>query len=145
MREEIARDMTRERLVAVTSGFFGLLALLLVAIGIFGVASSTVAQRTNELGIRLALGATRWSVIRESLRDTMVVFAVGLVVGVLAAVVGLQLIDDLCDVAPFRNVQHFAVHVERLDRPTFDAAQIVLVRELREDAVHRRRRTITPL
>jgi ABC-type antimicrobial peptide transport system permease subunit len=91
LREEIARDIARERMVAVTSAFFGALALLLVAVGIFGVASATVAQRTNELGIRLALGATRASVIRESLHDTMRVFAGGLGAGVVAAVVGVQL------------------------------------------------------
>ena len=71
MRQEIDRDIATERMVAAISAFFGLLGLLLASIGIFGVASYTVAQRTNELGIRMALGAGRWSVIRESLRDTM--------------------------------------------------------------------------
>jgi ABC-type antimicrobial peptide transport system permease subunit len=49
--------------------------------GIFGVASNAIAQRTKELSIRRALGAGSWSVIRESLRDTLVVVAVGLAAG----------------------------------------------------------------
>ena len=65
MRREIERNVASERMVAVTSAFFSLLGLLLVSIGVFGVASYAVAQRTGELGIRLALGASRWSVIRE--------------------------------------------------------------------------------
>jgi putative ABC transport system permease protein len=58
----------------------------LASIGIFGVASYTVAQRTKELAIRRALGAGRWSVIRESLRETTTVFAVGLLAGTAAAI-----------------------------------------------------------
>jgi putative ABC transport system permease protein len=65
--------------------------LLLVSIGIFGVASFTVAQRTSELGIRTALGASRWSVIRESLRDTMQVFGTGLTAGIILAIVVVRL------------------------------------------------------
>jgi putative ABC transport system permease protein len=78
-------------MVAATSAFFSLLGLLLVSIGIFGVASHTVAHRTNELGIRMALGAGRWSVIRESLQDTLVVFGAGLIGGVVVAVVAVRL------------------------------------------------------
>ena len=91
MRQEIDRNIAKERMVAATSAFFSLLALLLVSIGIFGVASFTVAQRTSELGIRMALGASRWSVIRESLRDTMQVFGAGLAAGIIAAIVAVRL------------------------------------------------------
>ncbi len=90
MREEIDRDIARERMVATTSGFFSVLGLLLASIGIFGVASYTVAQRTTELGIRMALGAGRWTVIRESLRDTMWVFCAGLTGGVIAAIAAVR-------------------------------------------------------
>jgi AAA domain/FtsX-like permease family len=91
MRQEIDRSIATERMVATTSAFFCLLGLLLVSIGIFGVASYTVAQRTNELGIRMALGAGRWSVIRASLRETMVVFGAGLAVGIIAAITAVRL------------------------------------------------------
>jgi predicted permease len=90
MREEIERDIARERMVATTSGFFSALGLLLASIGIFGVASYTVAQRTTELGIRMALGASRWTVVRESLRDTMWVFCAGLTGGLIAAILAVR-------------------------------------------------------
>ena len=87
MREEFDRGIARERMVAAISAFFSLLGLLLASIGIFGVASYAVAQRTKELAIRRALGAGRWSVICESLRETSVVFVLGLAAGTMAAVV----------------------------------------------------------
>jgi macrolide transport system ATP-binding/permease protein len=95
MRDEIARDMATERMVATTSAFFGALGAVLVSIGLFGVASYTVAQRTTEIGIRMALGASAWSVIRESLRDTMWVFAVGLIAGTMAAIAAVRFTASL--------------------------------------------------
>ena len=91
MREEIDRAIARERMVAAISAFFSLLGLLLASIGIFGVASYAVAQRTKELAIRRALGAGRWSVIRESLRETSFVFVLGLATGTMAAVILVRL------------------------------------------------------
>ena len=68
-------------MVAVISAFFGLLGLALAGMGVYGVASNNVAQRTRELGIRRALGASGWSVIRESLSETLVVVVIGLAAG----------------------------------------------------------------
>lgn len=90
LRQEMERDLARERMVAATSAFFSLLGLLLAMIGIFGVASYTVTQRTNELGIRMALGAGRGRVVVESLRETMVVFAAGLGIGLGASLVAVR-------------------------------------------------------
>jgi predicted permease len=95
MSEEIAGDIATERMVAGTSAFFGALGLLLVSIGIFGVASYAIAQRTNELGIRIALGAGRWVVIREALADTMRIFAAGLVAGTLVALAAVRFAGSL--------------------------------------------------
>jgi ABC-type antimicrobial peptide transport system permease subunit len=91
MDRQIDYTLAQERMVAATSAFFGLLGLLLASIGIFGVAASTVSQKTTELGIRMALGADRWSIVRESLRDTMLVFAAGLVAGLILAIVVVRL------------------------------------------------------
>jgi putative ABC transport system permease protein len=91
MSEDVNRDIARERMVAAISSFFSLLGLLLASVGIFGVASYTVAQRTKELAIRRALGAGRWAVIRESLREASVVFVVGLMAGTVAAVALVRL------------------------------------------------------
>ena len=93
--EVMNRNIAKERMVAAISGFFSVLGLILASIGIFGLASSTVAQRTRELGIRRALGAGGWSVIRESLRETLVVFVLGLTAGTLAAVVAVRLIASV--------------------------------------------------
>jgi predicted permease len=95
VRQEIDADIATERMVAATSSFFALLGLLLTCVGIFGVASYTVAQRTNELGIRIALGAGRWPVIRESLRDTILVFGVGLAGGTIIAIAAVRLAASL--------------------------------------------------
>ena len=72
------RSVASERLVAAASTAFSLLGALLASVGLFGVAAATVAQRTPELGIRMALGAGRWAVIREALGETLQVFAAGL-------------------------------------------------------------------
>jgi len=90
MRQEIDQSLGKERMVATISALFSLLGLLLALIGIYGVASSTVAQRTNEIGIRMALGAGSWQVIRDALRDTSVMFAAGLVAGIAAAIAALR-------------------------------------------------------
>ena len=87
MRTEMERSVARERLVAAASGFFGVLALLLASIGIYGVASASVAQRTRDLGIRRALGAKSVSIVRESLRGVAGALVAGLVVGLLGSAV----------------------------------------------------------
>jgi predicted permease len=73
------------RLVAGLSACFGSLALLLSAIGLYGVMSFAVAQRTNEIGVRIALGARRGDVLRMVLRDALVVVGSGLALGIPAA------------------------------------------------------------
>jgi predicted permease len=91
MREEMDTSILRERMVAAISAFFSTLALVLACVGLFGLASYTVAQRTSELGIRIALGASRWTIIREALGETVLLFGVGLVVGVMMAIGGTRL------------------------------------------------------
>ena len=83
--QQVARSLARERLTATLSGAFGLLALMLVCVGLYGVLSQRVAQRSAEIGVRVALGSTRggvqWLIVRESL---VVVFS-GLALGIPAA------------------------------------------------------------
>jgi ABC-type antimicrobial peptide transport system permease subunit len=90
-----ARSIAKERMVATISSFFGVLGLVLAAIGIFGIASNAVAQRTKELGIRRALGAGRWRLVHESLRETLVVFAIGLSAGALTSFVAVRMTSAL--------------------------------------------------
>ena len=78
----IEATILRERLMATLSGFFGLLALLLACIGLYGILSYGVANRINEIGIRMALGAQRrdvsWLILREALWLVIAGVAVGL-------------------------------------------------------------------
>ena len=90
MRQEIARSVARERLVATTSTAFSLLGVLLASIGLFGVAAATVAQRTTEIGIRMALGAGRWTVVGEALGETLRVFGAGLAAGLVLAAMAVR-------------------------------------------------------
>jgi predicted permease len=84
----IDRDIAAERLVAQLSTVFGVLALLLAAIGLYGVMSYTVARRTGEIGVRMALGASQRSVTAMILREIALLVAIGSVLGA-AAVLGL--------------------------------------------------------
>jgi predicted permease len=82
----IRNSLMRERLMAMLSGFFGLLAGLLATIGLYGVMSYMVERRRNEIGIRIALGADRGAVVRMIMREAAMLLAVGLVIGGLAAI-----------------------------------------------------------
>jgi ABC-type antimicrobial peptide transport system permease subunit len=90
LSEASNRNIAKERMVAVVSGFFGLLGLSLACMGIFGVAANTVTNRTKDLGIRRALGAGTRSVIWECMRETLVVLTIGLVLGAVGAVVAVR-------------------------------------------------------
>jgi predicted permease len=78
-------NLRQERLIAQLSTVFGGLALLLACIGLYGVLSYAVAQRTNEIGIRMALGAERGTVTRMILRETAILILIGLAIGVPAS------------------------------------------------------------
>jgi predicted permease len=79
--ELLGRGLSRERLMARLAGVFGMMALLLAAIGLYGVVAYSVAQRTNELGIRMALGARPGNVLAMVLRDSLVMVIAGLALG----------------------------------------------------------------
>jgi putative ABC transport system permease protein len=74
-------SLVKERLMAWLSSFFGLLAILLAAIGLYGVIAYVVAQRTNEVGIRMALGAGGGTILKMFLGETSVLLAIGCVAG----------------------------------------------------------------
>ena len=83
--EQLAESLLRERLMAMLSGGFGLLAALLATLGLYGVIAYMVARRRNEIGVRIALGADRPRVIRLVLREALLLLGTGVVAGVLLA------------------------------------------------------------
>ncbi|SPE41417.1 conserved membrane hypothetical protein [Candidatus Sulfopaludibacter sp. SbA3] len=89
------RKLSREYLVADISGFFSGLTLLLVSIGIYGTLAYSVARRTSEIGIRMALGAQPGSVLRMVLRDILRLLAVGVAVGVVAVLACGPLVESM--------------------------------------------------
>jgi predicted permease len=80
-QQNIQDNLVGDRMMAMLSGFFGLLAALLVAVGLYGVLAYLIAQRRNEIGIRIALGAHRWQVISLVMRDTALMLLAGTAVG----------------------------------------------------------------
>jgi ABC-type antimicrobial peptide transport system permease subunit len=84
--ETLIRDgVTLERLMAWLSGFFGMLAALLAVIGLYGVLSYMTQRRKGEIGIRLALGATRLRVVVLIVRETAVLLLVGIAIGAIVS------------------------------------------------------------
>jgi predicted permease len=88
LRTQVRESLLQDELMATLCGFFGALAVLLASIGLYGVISYTVAQRTNEIGVRMALGAQRSGVIRLILREVSVLIVIGIAVGVGLALAG---------------------------------------------------------
>ena len=82
-RNNIQRGVVQERTMAFLSGAFGLLAILLTTIGLYGVISYIVAMRRNEIGIRMALGASHADVVGTITRQTLWMLAAGIALGVL--------------------------------------------------------------
>ncbi|HVP00404.1 MAG TPA: ABC transporter permease [Bryobacteraceae bacterium] len=80
-RTQIMDGLLQERLMATLSGFFGALAAVLAVVGLYGVISYMVARRTNEIGIRMALGADQGGIVRMILREALLLVGIGVVVG----------------------------------------------------------------
>lgn len=93
--EWVGRSINDQRTVAQLSTFFGMLAVFLSAIGIYGLMSYVVSRRTSEIGIRMALGAQRSTVRWLVMREIAVLVAVGVVIGVPAALAGNRLIAHM--------------------------------------------------
>jgi ABC-type antimicrobial peptide transport system permease subunit len=86
LADQVDASIVPERLIATLSAAFGTLGTVLAAIGIYGLLAYTVARRTNEIGIRMALGATRRDVLRMVLQGTLGLLLAGLVLGMPIAI-----------------------------------------------------------
>jgi predicted permease len=92
--QQIDRQLITQRLVADLAGFFALIALFMAAIGLYGVMSYSMTRRTNEIGIRVALGASVTSVRRMVLAETLWMVAIGVSAGLPCAIAGARFISS---------------------------------------------------
>jgi predicted permease len=93
-QDQIESSLSQQEIFAKLSGFFGFVALLLVCIGLYGVMAFSVVQRTREIGLRMALGANPFKVMRMILRESIVVVTLGIALGLIAALAGARVLTS---------------------------------------------------
>ncbi len=103
LTDQVDATIVPERIIATLAGWFGGLGALLAAIGLYGLLAYTVTRRINEIGIRMALGATRADVTLMVLRDALVMVAAGLAVGAPIAIRGRSLVAGAIQDLPARD------------------------------------------
>ena len=122
---QVSDTFDTQRLAARLVSFFGLLALLLAAVGLYGTIAQNVAQRTNEIGVRMALGAEGGQVVWMILRQTCVLVVVGIAVGVPVAALAARLVSAQLFGVTALDAASFAAAVAgtrpRLDHRRFPA------------------------
>ena len=95
VEQEIDRSLYRERITAILSAFFGGLALLLAAIGLYGLMAYNVSRRSREIAIRIAVGAQRTTVQRMVMGETLALALIGVAVGVPCGIISSRLIAGM--------------------------------------------------
>ena len=115
MSDQIESTLWQQRMAAGLTGIFGLLAVALAAIGIYGVIAHSVAQRTREIGIRMALGAGSRDVLRMVVKQGLTLVLLGVAVGIGAAFVSTRLMSSVL------------YGVSATDPATFGMASVALV------------------
>jgi predicted permease len=93
--DQVALSIIDERLLAQLSTFFGLLAVFLSSIGIYGLMSYVVSRRTNEIGIRMALGADRSKIRRQLMREISLLIGIGIAIGIPVTLAGSKLVKSM--------------------------------------------------
>jgi len=93
--DQIDESISRERMIALLSSFFGLFALLLAGLGLYGVMAYAVSRRAREIGIRMALGAQAGNVLWLVLRETLLLVAIGIAIGLPVALAATRLTKGL--------------------------------------------------
>jgi predicted permease len=115
LEEHLRMSVAVPRMAALLLGIFGALALVLAGIGLYGVVAFSVGQRTQEIGVRMALGADRGVILRQVLQQGAWLTGIGLVIGVVVAAVAMPLMSSLL------------VNVSPTDVVTFAATGLLLL------------------
>ena len=117
--QQVDDSLLQERLFAKLSGFFGLVALLLACIGLYGILSYAVARRTSEMGIRMALGAQRANVLSMVMRETLLLVLTGVAIGIPSSLAATRFASGF--------ISDLLYGVNGNDAPTIGFATIALI------------------
>jgi len=112
MEDRVMTSLEKPRLYAVVLAWFGAFALVIAGVGLFGVLSSSVAQRTREIGVRSALGAQARDIVALVLRQTLWIVGVGVAIGLVAAMFGVRMLSTfLYGISPHDTLTFVAVPI----------------------------------
>lgn len=133
LERQVQQSLRNERMIATMASVFGVLATLLAVVGLYGVMSYTVSRRTREIGVRIALGATRGQVRRLVLGETFGLLAAGLGTGLLLAAAGTRAIRTLLFQTPATDVATYGAVLGVFAAIAFLASWVPLRRALNVD------------
>jgi putative ABC transport system permease protein len=140
MEQVVGSTIAQPRINSVVLSVFAGIALLLAAIGIYGVTSYAVSQRTREIGVRMALGAKPLDVLQLVVRQGMLPVAVGLVIGLLAAMAATRVMESLLFEVTATDPVTFGTITALLAMIAFVASVVPAWRAARVDPVEALRR-----
>ena len=135
LEQQVDDSLVQERLLALLSGFFGALALLLAMIGLYGALSYSVNQRQREFGVRMALGAAPLSILRLVMRDVAIVLGAGVVAGVALSLAATRVLQSLLFELSAHDTLTFALSVGVLSVVAILAAWLPARRATRVDPI----------
>ncbi len=95
LADQVNDSLVQERLLAILSGFFGALALILAMVGLYGTFSYLVTQRQKEFGVRMAIGAEPTSILALVMRDVIAVLCAGLAAGILISLAATRVLQQM--------------------------------------------------